>query len=134
MKWRAHTYAQGERKMKLEEAKEIFEENFLALTSINGRDLKKMSMSQVWKSLRFSFKQDSSPPMAFVRTGGRINFNEPAKKFELIEDFWEVLTTVWKDDHEERIVCLTSNLIELAEIAPKLKLIGQEGSMVKDKR
>ena len=72
--------------------------------------------------------------MAYVRKGGRISFNEAAKSFELIEEIREVLTMIWKDDHEERIVCLTSNLIELAKIAPKLKIVGLEGSMVKDKR
>ncbi len=113
--------------MKLEEAIEICEKNFL-IPKVD------MSFSEFWKYQKRTAKTDETMPLAYVRKDGRISFYEAAKKFEFIEEIREVLTTVWKDDHEERIFCLTSSIKELAEIAPKLKTASFEISIVKDMR
>jgi len=93
-----------------------------------------MSFSEFWKYQKRTAKIDETMPLAYVRKNGRISFNEVAKNFEFIEEIKEVLTTVWKDDHEERILCLTSSIKELAKIAPKLKTAGFEISIIKDMR
>jgi len=113
--------------MKLEDAIEICEKNFLIPTT-------DMSFSEFWKYQKRTAKIDETMPLAYVRKDGRISFNEVAKNFEFIEEIREVLTTVWKDDHEERILCLTSSIKELAKIAPKLKTAGFEISIIKDMR
>lgn len=113
--------------MKLEEAIEICENNFMVPKT-------EMSLSELWKYQNRTTQIDATMPLAYVRKDGRISFNEVAKKFEFIEEIREVLTMVWKDDHEERIFCLTSSLKELAEIAPKLKVVGLGASRVKDMR
>ena len=111
--------------MKLEEAIEICEKNFLVPQT-------DMPLSEFWKYQNRTAQIDATMPLAYVRKNGRISFNEVAKKFEFIEEIREVLTTVWKDDHEEGIFCLTSSIKELAEIAPKLKMVGLGASIVKD--
>ena len=113
--------------MKLEDAIEICEKNFLIATT-------DMPLSEFWKYQKRTAKSDETMPLAYVRKDGRISFNEVAKKFEFIEEIREVLTIVWKDDHEERIFCLTRSIKELAEIAPKLKTASFEISIVKDMR
>ena len=113
--------------MKLEEAIEICEKNFLVPQM-------EMPLSEFWKYQNRTAKIDATMPLAYVRKDGQISFNEVAKKFELIEEIREVLTTVWKDDHEERIFCLTSSLKELAKIAPKLEMVDVGVSRVKDMR
>lgn len=120
--------------MNLEEALEIFEENFLVMDKEFLEKVEKMSLSEYWKSYNRNVKLDEMMPLAYVRKGGRISFNKAAKKIELIEEIKEVLITVWKDDHEKKIVCVTRSAKELAEISPKLKLLGYEGSSVKDMR
>ncbi len=113
--------------MKLEDAIEICEKNFLTPKT-------DMPLSEFWNYQKRTAKIDETMPLAYVRKDGRISFNEVAKKFEFIEEIRDVLTTVWKDDHEERILCLTSSIKELAEIAPKLKTVGLGISIVKDMR
>ena len=113
--------------MKLEDAIELCEKNFL----IPKTD---MSLSEFWKYQNRTAQIDATMPLAYVRKDGRISFNEVAKNFEFIEEIKEILTTVWKDDHEERIFGLTSSIKELAEIAPKLKTVGLGISVVKDMR
>ena len=120
--------------MKLEEAIEIFEENFLVMNKEFLEKVEKMSLSEYWRSYNGNVKLDEMIPLVYVRKGGRISFNKAVKKIELIEEIREVFTTVWKNDHEEMIVCVTRSAKELAEISPKLKLLGYEGSSVKDMR
>lgn len=126
--------SKGELVMKFEEAIEIFEENFLVMNKEFLEKVEKMSLSEFWRSYNRNVKLNEMMPLAYVRKGGRISFNEAANKFELIEEIREVLTTVWKNDHEEMVVCVTRSAKELAEISPKLKLLGYDGSSVKDMR
>ena len=114
--------------MRLEEAIEIFNENFLVLK------LGKMSHSELWKRYNRSIKKGEMMPLAYVRKDGRISFNEAAKKFESIEEIREVLTKVWKYDYGEMIILLTRSGRELAEISPKLRIVDWGVSLIKERK
>jgi len=117
--------------LKLDEAIEIFNNNFLTLESITNEETgKKLTLSEWWGM--GVPERSGSPPLAYVRKGGRISFNEVAKRVEFIDEVKEILTLIWQHDHKPRILMLTSSLKELAEIAPSLKVVSMGGYGVKE--